>query len=370
MNETSWQTGADGDEMLEFVADRLSPRQWLLASAAYARRLWDVLPDGTLRQAIDFAERALEPIPATERAAWLKKIDAAVLDAVSTAQQTQHAIVKSADPDAATVADPVLARPNQIAPSFPLFQAASRHAANAIEWIGETVNEAASAVRVLFNEPDAQMLDEIRPLVEQTVGSRTRANTAANNALRLKHEGDEHADRSAGVKNKRLAESEALEIVRKIEEGKSRSQDDAFEAEMKRDRAAAKTLARVLREIVGNAFKPPRIEPAWRTNTVVALAKGIHEDRAFDRMVLLADAILDADCDEEAILRHCRGTEIGVKEPPQHFRGCWVIELILGRYVPLPAPTPNKKPKPKPDPLDDVFDLGPLRGKDDDTRLA
>lgn len=369
MNEISWQTGAEGDEMLEFVADRLSPRQWLLASAACARRLWDVLPDGPLRQAIDFAERALDPIPPAERAIWVKKIDAAVPGAVNAAQATQRAIVKSADPDAAAVADPVLARPNQIAPSFPLFQAASRHAANAIEWIGETVTEAADAVRVLFSEPNDEMFDTIRPLVEQAAGTRTRANTAANNALRLKSEGDEHADRAAGMKNKRLAESEALEIVRKIEEGKGRSDGDAFEVEMKRERAAAKALARVLREIVGNAFTPPRFEPTWRTDTVVALAKTIHEERAFERMVSLADALLDADCDEEAILRHCRGTEVGIKEPPQHFRGCWVVELILGRYTPPSAPKPGKKPKPKRDPLDDIFDFGPRRA-DDDTRLA
>ena len=88
-----------------------------------------MLADGPLRQAVDFAERALEPIPAKERAEWVSKIDAAVPDAVAAAQQAQRAIVKSADPDAATVADPVLAKPNQIAPSFPLFQAASRHAA-------------------------------------------------------------------------------------------------------------------------------------------------------------------------------------------------------------------------------------------------
>ena len=369
MNETSWQTGADGDEMLEFVADRLSPRQWLLASAAYARRLWDVLPDGPLRQAIDFAELALEPLSAKTRNEWLKKIDAALPEAVNAAEAAQREIVRSADPDAATVADPVLARPNQIAPSFPLFQAASRHAANAIEWIGEAVGEAASVVRVLFREANEEMLEEIRPLVEQAAGSRTRANGAANNALRLKHEGDEHADRTAGVKNKRLAEAEALEIVRKVDEGKQRSQDDEFEAEMKRDRAAAKQLARVLREIVGNAFTPPRFEPAWRTDTVTQLAQGIFEERAFERMVILADALLDADCDEEAILRHCRGTEVGVKEPPQHIRGCWVIELALGRYAPLPAPKPTKKPKPKRNPLDDIFDFGPLRD-DDDTRLA
>lgn len=364
MNETSWQTGADGEEMLEFVADRLTPRQWLQVSAAYARRLWDTLPDGPLRQAIDAAELALEPLTASERAAWIKKIDAAVPGAVYAAESAQRAIVRPADPDAASVSDPVLAKPNQAAPSFPLFQAASKHAANAIEWIGETVSEAAAAVRVLFDEPNADMLDAIRPLVEQAAASRTRANGAANNALRLKGEGDEHADRSAGVKNKGRAEAEALEIVRKLEEGKARSQDDEFEAEMKRERAAAKQLARVLREIVGNAFKPPRFEAAWRTGAVTDLARTIYEERAFERMVALADALLDADCDEEAILRHCRGTEIGVKEPPQHLRGCWVLELALGRYAPLPAPKPVKKVKPKRNPLDDFFDFGPFRGKD------
>jgi hypothetical protein len=171
------------------------------------------------------------------------------------------------------------------------------------------------------------------------------------------------------VKNKRIAESEAIEIVRKIEEGPARTENEEFEAELKREKRERKQLARVLREVVGNPFTPPRFEPAWRTETVVRLAAGIFEERAFDRMPILADALLDADCDEESLLRHCRGTELGVKDQPQHFRGCWVIELILGRYQPLPPPKPGKKPKPRRNPLDDIFDFGPRR-EDDDTRLA
>lgn len=369
MNETKWLTGSDGDAMLELVSDRLSPRQWLLVCAAHARRLWDFLPEGVLREAIDFAERAEKPLSAAERAKWQKKIDMAVPEAVGAAELAQREIVKSADPDAAGQEAPVLTRPNQIAPTFPLFQAASRHAAQAIEGMGEAVGEAAQAVRVLFDEPNEQMLEQIRPLVEQATASRTRANRSANNALRLKHEGDEHADRSAAAKNKRVAESEALEIVRKIEEGPQRSETDEFEAEMKREKRERKFLARTLREVVGNAFTPPRFEPAWRTPDAVALAKGIFDERAWDRMPILADALLDADCDEEAILRHCRGTELGVKEQPQHIRGCWVIELILGRYEPLPPPQPGKKTKRRRTPLDDMFDFGPF-GQDDDTRLA
>ena len=369
MNETKWLTGTDGDAMLEFVSDRLSPRQWLLVCCAYARRLWDFLPAGALQDAIDCAERAEKPLNAAQRAEWQKKIDAAVPEAIGAAELAQRAIVKSADPDAAGQDAPVLARPNQIAPAFPLFQAASRHAANAIEWLGEAVGEAAQAVRVLFDEPNERMFETIRPLVEQASSSRTRANRAANNALRLKHEGDEHADRSAGVKNKRIAESEAIEIVRKIEEGPARSENDEFEAEMKREKRERKQLARVLREIVGNAFTPPRFGAAWRTDNVVAIAKGIFDERAFDRMPILAHALLDADCDEEAVLRHCRGTEVGVKEQPQHIRGCWVLELALDRYEPLPPPKPGKKPKRR-GPLDDIFDFGPLPDDDDDLRLA
>ena len=78
MNETKWQTGVDGDAMFDFVADRLSPRQWVFLSAAFLRKLWDLLPEGVLRQAVDFAERSEHPLPAAERDSWTEKIDAAV----------------------------------------------------------------------------------------------------------------------------------------------------------------------------------------------------------------------------------------------------------------------------------------------------
>mgnify|MGYP001076712257 FL=1 len=41
-------------------------------------------------------------------------------------------------------------------------------------------------------------------------------------------------------------------------------------------------------------------------------------------MPLLADALMDAGCDHEEILAHCRG------EGP-HVRGCWVVDLVLGK---------------------------------------
>jgi hypothetical protein len=66
------------------------------------------------------------------------------------------------------------------------------------------------------------------------------------------------------------------------------------------------------------------IRPSWLTSTVVALARGIYEDRAFDRMPILADALQDAGCDSDDILNHCRG-------PGPHIRGCGVVDLVLGK---------------------------------------
>jgi hypothetical protein len=361
MNESKWLTGMDGDAMLDFVADRLSPRQLVHLSAAYVvRKLWDFIPDGPLREAIDRAERATHPMSLSERSDWLGKIVDAIPQAVSTVQSQQREIVRLCDPDAADLDQPVLARPNQAAPAWPLFQAASRHARNAIEWIGNATTEAAECVRNLYSEPSVEMFDSIRDETEHASETRTNANRAANNALRMKAEGGEIADEAVGSKNKRYLESKAIEAVRKLEEGARLRPGSEFDDEDKRDRAARKQLALMLREIVGNPFSKPRFEETWRTGTVLQLANGIFEERAFDRMPILADALLDADCDEEAVLRHCRGTELWNKdkEPVYHFRGCWVIELILGRYEPLPPPRPEGSPRPRRKREFDDLDIG------------
>lgn len=44
----------------------------------------------------------------------------------------------------------------------------------------------------------------------------------------------------------------------------------------------------------------------------------------FSAMPILADALEEAGCEDEAILNHCRSGG-------PHLRGCWVIDLILGR---------------------------------------
>ena len=81
----------------------------------------------------------------------------------------------------------------------------------------------------------------------------------------------------------------------------------------------------LLRDIFGNPFRPIELDPAWRSETVVALAAAIYAERAFDRMPILADALEEAGCDHPNILTHCRDAIA------THVRGCWVVDLVLGK---------------------------------------
>ena len=80
----------------------------------------------------------------------------------------------------------------------------------------------------------------------------------------------------------------------------------------------------LVRDVFGNPFRPATADPAWHTPTVVALARGMYDSRDFSAMPILADALMDAGCDDETVLGHCRGGG-------PHVRGCWVVDAILGK---------------------------------------
>ena len=96
--------------------------------------------------------------------------------------------------------------------------------------------------------------------------------------------------------------------------------------------------ADLFREIFGNPFQERTIVPEWMANgggsvprwatrvseTAKALADGIQTNQAFERLPILADALEESGCTDTELLAHMR-------EPGRHVRGCWALELVLGK---------------------------------------
>src|SRR5262249_28129998 len=88
--------------------------------------------------------------------------------------------------------------------------------------------------------------------------------------------------------------------------------------------AESQAQTTLLRDLFGNPFRPVTADLGWLTPAVITLAQGIYDERAFDRLPILADALEEAGCRDPDMLPHCR-------QPGEHVRGCWAIDLILGK---------------------------------------
>jgi hypothetical protein len=80
----------------------------------------------------------------------------------------------------------------------------------------------------------------------------------------------------------------------------------------------------LIRDIFGNPFRAVTLDPSWLIPPVVSLAKSAYDGRDFSSLTALADALEEPGCTNASILAHCR-------EPGPHARGCWVVDLLLGK---------------------------------------
>jgi hypothetical protein len=104
--------------------------------------------------------------------------------------------------------------------------------------------------------------------------------------------------------------------------------DDKFEAAR---RVELRGQGDLLRDIFGNPFHPVALDPSWLTPTVIALSQATYAERHLPsgrldpaRLAILADALEEAGCEDQTTLHHLRG-------PGSHVRGCWVVDLLLGK---------------------------------------
>jgi hypothetical protein len=87
--------------------------------------------------------------------------------------------------------------------------------------------------------------------------------------------------------------------------------------------ACRRTLCCLVRDLFGNTLGPRSLSPAvmrWGNGQVRRIASAIHDDRRFDALGVLGDALEEAGCADGVILDHCR-------QPGRHALGCWVVDL-------------------------------------------
>jgi FHA domain-containing protein len=92
----------------------------------------------------------------------------------------------------------------------------------------------------------------------------------------------------------------------------------------------------LIRDALGDFFFRPTVPPEWRIwgdHVIERIAQSVYDERRFDEMPILADALEDAGCEDRDLLDHCRNGKL-------HARGCWALDAILqkGSFAPAPEP--------------------------------
>jgi hypothetical protein len=98
----------------------------------------------------------------------------------------------------------------------------------------------------------------------------------------------------------------------------------AFDELKEPTKVLSKQQADLVRDVFANPFRPVKFDSAWQSSSAVTLAQTMYDARDFAAMPILADALEDAGCGYPEVLVHCRG-------PGPHVRGCWVVDLVLGK---------------------------------------
>src|SRR5262249_45411053 len=78
----------------------------------------------------------------------------------------------------------------------------------------------------------------------------------------------------------------------------------------------------VMRDLLGNPFRPSPANPTFAKPSTVKLAEVIYERRAFHRMPELADVLVQGGCCTQDVLVHCQSAT-------RHVRGWWVLDTLL-----------------------------------------
>ena len=280
MTEAEWLACEDPAKMLEFLRGKAGERKLRLFIADCCRRVHNLLPNDLLRDAAGRQAVAVAELLAESPS------DAGEYCAAFTAVQM------AADCELRLHEEPILASTlRRPLPALLVLAVALR-----------PKNDVTGHLWNAVAHQDVVGGEEETDLVQQAIGSgRYAADALTENALET-----------------RIANRGLLERLFNL-----RPQADDSLVEQCRTDEIRRQIG-LLHCIFGNPFRPATLDPARRTATVTSLAQAIYNERAFDRLPILADALEDAGCTSADVLSHCRSGG-------EHVRGCWVVDLVLGK---------------------------------------
>jgi hypothetical protein len=279
MTKTEWRESSDPQLMLEILREKAAKRKLSLFAAACSRRVWHLLPDGPIRELVGLIERWAEGMVSERELYW--------------AAWDRHAACYSLHVD----------------------------------------GEAASTVLAAAGLPPAWVIGQVPsgtdlwPVVRQDIAEPhlvSRVKVAAyHSAWALAWEAD--------------PEGYAVALEAAGSEADSGDWVEQNRSMMRRSTSATRWASALwaaeheqaawLREIFGNPFRSVAIDPVWLTGSegaVRKMAQAIYDDNCFEQMPILADTLEETGCTDADPLVHCR-------EPGEHVRGCWVLDLLLGK---------------------------------------
>jgi hypothetical protein len=270
VTEAEWLACTDPGPVLELVGGRASDRKLRLFACACLRRIWHLVEDPRGRAVVEVAERFADGRADRQELALNWHAARQAQDAAHEGSPAAHAL----DAAAYVAEDRSFSAALEIARLA--VQAVSSHEAA----VATAAAVRGAAARPKTNLPWPVLLFSFRAWQE------AMAEAATETAERVQ---------------------EARNAIRVRERG---------------------AQAALLRELFGpTPFRTPTVERsvlAWNDACVPKLAEAIYDGLAWDRLPVLADALEEAGCADADILGHLRG-------PGPHVRGCWVVDLLLGR---------------------------------------
>ena len=311
MNGTTWESSKNGSRMLEAVVEHLGPRKWTLLGCQLLRQFHVSSIEPHL-PTIDLIERRADGLRATETP---------VAATPAQAGERQLKIVEHLDPRPTRENSRWYEAHQAKNPTAMLTFRSSESAQVSIdeaEQCCENLMDAISATLMFTSDGTLESFEAFANALRQAETNRLDVAHYTRLALRYNARAEE-LQQQTPVRIARIVRANAEDYIDSTEL-KFYGLTDRTRRNV--TRWYQKLLANSLREQLGNPYRKLTIQDDWRTETVLALARGIVAERAIDRLPILADALEEAGCQDHALLNHARSAT-------QHVTGCWVVDRLL-----------------------------------------